>query len=213
MVRRVCYEKHGAFPLDLPYAGDWFLWCLFAVYYNVAYCAEPMVNYRRHELSMTNYLMSQRRRLTLKEGFVVLWRIETEARRLGDTEMIKECHRRLTSLYASHLVGWEIDGSRYCISVLELENSLHEQALTPAEKKWIQARIWTLAGDRSLRLRNVSAAREYYVRALLCDRRSVSLRARRLLTRTGNRGVAVAVMAADLGRAATAYFRHNAARG
>jgi hypothetical protein len=80
MVRRVCYEKYGAFPLDLPYAGDWFLWCLFAVLYDVAYCAEPMVNYRRHELSMTNYLMSQRRRLTLREGFIVLWRIETEAR-------------------------------------------------------------------------------------------------------------------------------------
>jgi hypothetical protein len=101
-------------------------------------------------------------------------------------------------------VGWEMDGSRYCITEQELETSLREQALSPAAKKRMQARIWTLAGDRSLRLRNVSAAREYYVRALEYDRRSISLRARRLLTRTGNRGVAMAVKAADLGRAATA---------
>jgi glycosyltransferase involved in cell wall biosynthesis len=31
MVRKECYEIE-LFPLDMPYAGDWYLWCLFALY-------------------------------------------------------------------------------------------------------------------------------------------------------------------------------------
>src|SRR5206468_243779 len=40
MVRRACYQKCGAFPLDLPFAGDWYLWMLFALSFDVAYFAE-----------------------------------------------------------------------------------------------------------------------------------------------------------------------------
>src|SRR5688572_8994109 len=42
LVRRECYEQLGGFPLDMPWAGDWYLWCLFALYYDVAYFAEAM---------------------------------------------------------------------------------------------------------------------------------------------------------------------------
>jgi glycosyltransferase involved in cell wall biosynthesis len=46
MARKECYEKLGTFPLNLPWNGDWYLWCLFALYSDVGYFAEPMVCYR-----------------------------------------------------------------------------------------------------------------------------------------------------------------------
>jgi glycosyltransferase involved in cell wall biosynthesis len=54
MARRECYERISFFPLNMPWAGDWYLWCVFALYFDVGYFAEPMVCYREHDLSMTS---------------------------------------------------------------------------------------------------------------------------------------------------------------
>jgi glycosyltransferase involved in cell wall biosynthesis len=59
LVRKECYERVGVFPLDLPFAGDWYLWCAFALHYDVAYFAEPMVNYREHTESMTGQFIAE----------------------------------------------------------------------------------------------------------------------------------------------------------
>jgi glycosyltransferase involved in cell wall biosynthesis len=48
MARRTCYERMGLFPLDLPYAGHWYVWCFIALHSDVAYFSEPMVNDRLH---------------------------------------------------------------------------------------------------------------------------------------------------------------------
>src|SRR5437899_2875355 len=53
MVRRECYSKVGLFSLDLPYATDWYLWCVLALHNRVAYLPEPMVSVRHHETSLT----------------------------------------------------------------------------------------------------------------------------------------------------------------
>jgi glycosyltransferase involved in cell wall biosynthesis len=193
MVRRSCYDDCGRFPLDLPYAGDWFLWCLFALHYDVGYCAEPMVNYRGHELSMTNFLMTHRRISTLREGFLVLWRLRQEAHRIGDNQVIEECDFRLARLYGMHLAGWDCGGWMYSMDEDDLEASLAEQTVAETEARRMRARIWTAAGDYSLKHNNQSAATEYYRRALQYDRRIMSLYARRLLARTGHLGVECAV--------------------
>ena len=59
MVRKQCCDEIGVFPLNMPWAGDWYLWCVFALHTDVAYFAEPMVYYREHELSMTTSFMTQ----------------------------------------------------------------------------------------------------------------------------------------------------------
>ena len=79
MVRRECYERLGLFPLDLPYAGDWYLWLLFGLHYDVGYLAEPMVSYRQHSLSMTNTLNEKDPRICTNDDLNVLWRIKRKA--------------------------------------------------------------------------------------------------------------------------------------
>src|SRR5260370_38164716 len=52
MARKKCYEEVSYFPLDLPYAGDWYLWAIFALYFDVGFFAEPMFNRRFHKANM-----------------------------------------------------------------------------------------------------------------------------------------------------------------
>ncbi|MFL6449639.1 MAG: glycosyltransferase [Bryobacteraceae bacterium] len=191
MVRRVSYEKCGTFPSDLPYAGDWYLWCLFALHYDVAYFAEPMVNYRTHDLSMTNYLMNYRSALALAEGFSVLSRILHEAQRVRKAEIAKQCEYRLARLYGNHLAGGECGGCVYHMTESEFENSLNKEDLVAAEETRIRARAWAAAGDCSFRLHNLSEARAQYRRALQHDRSMLGIRMRQLLLSTGGFGIAL----------------------
>jgi glycosyltransferase involved in cell wall biosynthesis len=189
MVRRICYENHGSFPLDLPYAGDWFLWCLFALYYDVAYFAEPMVNYRSHELSMTNYLMNRRAALTLREGFSVLWRIRNQAREAGDIKIARRCEYHLARLYGSHLAGGKEGGWTYRLTEEEFEASLLQGNIVGAEQKRIKAGAWVAAGDCKVKRHELAVAGKYYKRALELDRWMVGTRARQLVLRTGAVGI------------------------
>src|SRR5215469_1008235 len=59
MARRECYERISYFPLDMPWAHDWYLWCVFALLFDVGYFAEPMVCYRAHDSSITKTLMRE----------------------------------------------------------------------------------------------------------------------------------------------------------
>ncbi len=59
MVRRECYEKVSFFPLDMPWCGDWYLWCVFALHYDVAYFAEPMVCYRKHAAEYDQHSLAE----------------------------------------------------------------------------------------------------------------------------------------------------------
>jgi glycosyltransferase involved in cell wall biosynthesis len=191
IVRRRCYERLGMFPLDLPYAGDWFLWCLFALHYDVAYFAEPMVNYRAHELSMTNHLMTHRNTATLQEGFVVLWRIWKEANRVGAANVAAQCGDRLADLYGRHLVGWTVRGQPYRMAEDELDASLVRESSRDIERE-LRARVWMAAGDYSMRQLNAADAKRYYCRAAEYDPSAVGLRARQLFLKTGSVGVALA---------------------
>jgi glycosyltransferase involved in cell wall biosynthesis len=202
MVRRSCYEECGTFPLDLPYAGDWFLWCLFALHNDVAYFAEPMVNYRSHELSMTNCLMTYRSTHALREGFVVLGRIRNRAQQIGDAEIVKQCGIHLARLYGNHLVGGRCGNWMYCMTEEEFETSLREQTFGGAEKDWMRAKVWTAAGDYSLKLQRLKDAGEYYRRALQYNRWMMSLHARQFLLYTGDVGVSLTRKLLKLGRGA-----------
>jgi glycosyltransferase involved in cell wall biosynthesis len=188
IVRRTCYEKHGMFPLDLPYTGDWFLWCLFALYHDVAYFAEPMVNYRSHELSMTNYLMANRVAASLREGFLVLTRIRNEVDQTGDVPITKHCRSRLISLYGIHLADCKYENVNYYMTEEEFEARLAQDSSSSAEKNYIRVRAWEAAGDWSFRLQKFAEAEECYKKALEHNGWMVNARAKQCLLRAGTFG-------------------------
>ena len=53
LFRRECYERLGGFTNRLGLAFDWEYWMRIAVYYDVAFLARPLVNWRIHSGSLT----------------------------------------------------------------------------------------------------------------------------------------------------------------
>jgi glycosyltransferase involved in cell wall biosynthesis len=50
---RACYERVGEFSDRIPFAYDWEYWMRIAVYYDIAFLAEPLVKWRIHSSSLT----------------------------------------------------------------------------------------------------------------------------------------------------------------
>ena len=53
IARKACYETLGGFDPRLPFATDWEMWLRIALFYQVGYLAEPLINYRQHEENET----------------------------------------------------------------------------------------------------------------------------------------------------------------
>jgi hypothetical protein len=140
LVRRRLYEQLGAFPLDLPYAGDWYLWLLFALHGDVGYLAEPMVNYREHPLSATSGFMADATHPWKGEGLVVAWRMKRTVEGAGRTDLAADCEDSLVRQYGSSL-------SRFGMSAAAFEQSLRRHSSGPDEARRIRIRSYLRGGD------------------------------------------------------------------
>jgi glycosyltransferase involved in cell wall biosynthesis len=99
MARKECYEKLGTFPLNLPWNGDWYLWCLFSVYFDVGYFAEPMVCYREHDLNITHSLLADALNHCTAADIAMPWIIKPIAERAGFPAVAQMCVRSAVQEY------------------------------------------------------------------------------------------------------------------
>ena len=187
MVRRTCYEKYGVFPLDLPYAGDWYLWCLFALHRQVGYIADPMLNYRGHDLSMTNLLKNKDVRILVHDSLAVLWRTKNTAESIGAHAVVNKCREAIATEYArfvsgSHYIPYQMD-------MEEFEKSLKQFARTHDEADSIRANFYEYLGDIHFRLRDFEQAKISYSRGLQENPLMLKAWAKWLLLQMGNFGV------------------------
>ncbi len=53
LFRRACYERLGGFSDQIQFAYDWEYWMRIAIYYDVAFLAQPLVKWRIHSGSVT----------------------------------------------------------------------------------------------------------------------------------------------------------------
>lgn len=95
MMRKECLNRVGMFPIDLPYAADWYLWIMFAMNYRVSYLAEPMVFSRVHERSLTAQQSQEYARICVADEFNVLWRAAHEAELSQNTYLRDACRSAL----------------------------------------------------------------------------------------------------------------------
>ncbi|NML18993.1 glycosyltransferase family 2 protein [Azohydromonas caseinilytica] len=167
MVRRECYEKVSKFPLDMPWCGDWYLWCLFALHYDVGYFAEPMVCYRQqHSLSMTEKLTGERLEACASEEIRVPWTIREHALRLGRQDVARLCIAALADTYARTLADQRYLSAGSNVNFERMENSLQQQAITDLERDCIRARVYATVGNKCYWRHDVTAARHFYRLAL-----------------------------------------------
>lgn len=189
MVRRECYERFGSFPLDLPFAGDWYLWCLFALHYDIAYFAEPMVNYREHEQTMTNSLVRKDILILVRDDLEVRWRMRRAIEQINDVHLLAECDNVLVRDYAEIMTRESFKGVKLPrMSVEGLDESLRASEQRMTKRDELRGRIMVQVGDWSYEKRDFEQALYWYGLASMERRWDVGLRVKRGLLHIGGVG-------------------------
>jgi len=160
MVRRSCYARISLFP-DMPYAGDWYLWSVFALHHDVAYLAEPMVNYRLHGSNLTKILRRQDPRILAEDDLRVRWEIAAAARRRGYREIAEAHLDRLAAWYAAAL---EAPGAAFAPE--EFARSLARFAPAPAAAADMRWRVDLALGNHAYARGDLPGARRRYRSAI-----------------------------------------------
>jgi glycosyltransferase involved in cell wall biosynthesis len=145
MVRKECYDKVTFFPLDLPYACDWYLWCSFAIYYDVAYLAEPMVCWRIHDESLTKRFMHEEAPICLTDEINVLQRIACQAELAGVPSLRDSCNTSIISHAVRALKPYLAGNSRRELS--ELEKIVRCNITCSQDEEAIRAHVYAALGD------------------------------------------------------------------
>jgi glycosyltransferase involved in cell wall biosynthesis len=188
MARRECYEKIGLFPLDLPWAHDLYLWCLFALHYDVGYLAEPMVGYRKHELSITNVLFQTSPAICCEADIAVAWRIKQKADEMGLGNVSRKCLDAVSEVYARDIASERYGMSRPALTLEEFERSLCTYTAVEAERDRVRTRVYGAMGNEYYWQDELALAKEYYERALKRNPWIFSTHAKRFLLYLGKRG-------------------------
>ena len=193
MVRRECYDKVGLFPLDMPWGGDWYLWCAFALHFDVAYLAEPLVCYRRHNSSMTNVLMHGNIDACYSDDIKIPWIIKEMVDKSGYARLARECLRAIANEYAHSMMGkhYKAADSYSLMAPEQFEHSLSRNTPSLKERSWVRARVYSRMADRYYSQCDFALARQFYYRGLREDFRMPKVWAKWLLLSCGRVGIEV----------------------
>jgi hypothetical protein len=168
MARKERYER-DPFPLDMPWGGDWYLWLIFALHADVAYFAEPMVCYRRHQQSMTNLLMHQDLSACSSDDIKIPWIVKEKVEAFHDPSLVKACRGAIAEEYARSMVSQRYRTSKSRMSPEEFEQSLSQRSRDGDERRWIRAHTYAAMADRYCWQEDYLTARRYYLRAVRED--------------------------------------------
>jgi hypothetical protein len=148
LARKECYDK-SLFPLDLTNTGDWFLWAVFAMHYDVAYFAEPMVNYRWHNNQMTNWFVNEQPILHAENNLLCLWQMMKHAQRTGLVSVANACAEALARTSAHYIVAGE-DGRPGSLDYSAIQSFVGRYGTDGTERKSILCLIEKSLGDNYL---------------------------------------------------------------
>jgi len=163
MVRSECYRKLGCFPVDMPYAGDGYIWGLYALHHDVAFLAEPMVAYRIHDLSMTDSILNSKPDICVDDDLAVLWRLKERIKAAGHVRLAEECCRAIGYEYARLAIGKRFRFRQISMTLQQCDESVRRFAENADEAKWIRARLRVSLGDLYFQAGNRPKARQSYV--------------------------------------------------
>jgi glycosyltransferase involved in cell wall biosynthesis len=193
MVRRDCYEKVSMFPTDMPHQGDLYIWFLWALEYDVAYLAEPMVNYRAHDLNIMKDLIRRVPEAVFSDEVNVLWRVKRRAEQKGFLALAHRLEYFIGSKYA-RAAAFALYGekcSHWAMSLKQCNDALSTNTIGESDYKRIRARLRAYLANKHWRHGAFGDARRTYVQALRDDWRmpQVWLRLLMLLLGMGRAGM------------------------
>jgi glycosyltransferase involved in cell wall biosynthesis len=188
MVRKKCYDSISVFPLDMPWGGDWYLWCVFSLATDVGYLAEPMVCYREHELSMTTKLMNQDVDQCSREDITMPWIIKRKVEEAGYPQLVSACLLSAAKEYATRLAGKRYKSAAPSMTLEQFEESLSNSSSDEKVRKFVRARVFADVADIYYWQHEDTLARQFYSLATRTDRRMPAVWLKRLLLSAGELG-------------------------
>jgi glycosyltransferase involved in cell wall biosynthesis len=168
MARRECYEKISFFPLDMPWSGDWYLWCVFALYFDVGYFAEPMVCYRAHDLSMGYKLLRERERCAT-EDLTTTWTLKRNADIAGHRRILDKLLTAVACRYVETIASGLDENATSCTAIEQFEQSLARNSSSERERNRVRARVYAGIADRFYWGGELSLAKQFYLATLRKD--------------------------------------------
>jgi glycosyltransferase involved in cell wall biosynthesis len=166
MARTAFYTRMGGFPLDLPFAGDWYVWARLALEAPVVYLPEPMVNYRVHADNMTKGFLGPKAAALVRDELEVRWRLRRDAETLAHAEAIGWIESALVADYAYRASCLAASDSPYGLTIPVIEESLLTHSAAPDLARRVRAAAWTAAGDAHQDNGRQADARRCYAQAL-----------------------------------------------
>jgi hypothetical protein len=143
---------------------------MFALVYDVGYCAEPMVCYREHALSMTEAVTRQDHiENCAAADLAVLWMVRQRAEAFGLSKVSRHCLVAIAGEYARHGRGKQYRSARSFMSSGQFEESVGRSTESKEERNWIRARFLEALGDRCFLRGDGAAAKGFYLRGLQKD--------------------------------------------
>lgn len=191
LVRRECYERVSVFRMDMPWACDWYLWCLFALHYDVGYFSEPMVCYREHEHSMTNQLWKENVVECCEEDVAIPWAIKQQADQLRYRKPAKYCLEAIVQIYAGSILSRRYRMEKPFLNLELFEASLRQRPASVQEKSWVRARVFAALGSEYYWRGERASAKELYRQALETDPWMIAVYVKQLLLSLGRTGDAI----------------------
>ena len=162
MARKEHYDRIGGFPLDLPFAGDWYIWARFALDGDVLYLPEPMVGYRIHPLNMTKQFFGAQATALVRDELEVRWRIRQEASVQGNHAGVACLEAVLADDYAYRASSCIRSNSPYSLTLSQVERSIQDHFVSHRLSARLRAAALNAAGDASLQKGDNQAARRAY---------------------------------------------------
>lgn len=165
MARRACYEQQGMYPLDLPFANDWYVWAVFALAFDVAYMAEPMVGWRMHDANMTHSFTGRPAALVADE-LATRWRLRRAAEKAGCESVARTFLDAIASDYAGRVVRKLAEEWPFGLTEDEFEQSMTHYSHRSDERAAIRGVVYAALGDHYVDTNNAARARELYGKAI-----------------------------------------------
>jgi glycosyltransferase involved in cell wall biosynthesis len=188
MVRRECYEKISFFPLNMPWAADGHLWCVFALHFDVGYFAEPMACYREHELSMTNSVMQGDLQICAAEDLGMPWVIRQAADEVGCRDISRACLQAAVNEYVLSIASRRYRTSKSRMTLGRFEQLLCRSTASETERNWVRARVYAGIASQCYWQGELPSAKRFYFAGLRKDPWMPKVLAKWFLLSLGNPG-------------------------
>jgi len=196
LVRKDCYATVSMFPLDMPHAADRYLWSLWALTYDVAYFAEPMVDYRIHDLNIMKTL--RRSRIVTTDMLAWQSRMREKAEEAGHSQLASTWLSNVSNLYVYALLSDRFQLSPHCMNFDEFEESLNQHTRSAGEKKNLRARVYAGFADGCYERGDFAETLQFYRKALREVSFMPNIWAKYTLLRLGKLGITFRRAARDL---------------